>query len=65
MTVTGDAAGGSALSEAAIAAWEDPPRAAQPGAAPVLAIDGFAGPLDWLLDMVRAQKIDLARLSRS
>jgi len=29
----------------------------------VLAIDGFAGPLDWLLDMVRAQKIDLARLS--
>ena len=36
---------------------------ARPDAAPVLTVDGFAGPLDWLLEMVRAQKIDLARLS--
>lgn len=52
-----------AVTEAAIAAWEDPPRVRHPGAAPVLSIAGFAGPLDWLLEMVRAQKIDLARLS--
>lgn len=52
-----------AVTAAAIAAWEDPPRARHPGAAPVLSIAGFAGPLDWLLEMVRAQKIDLARLS--
>jgi segregation and condensation protein A len=31
--------------------------------APVLAVDGFAGPLDWLLEMTQAWKIDLARLS--
>ena len=49
--------------EAAIADWEGPSRMARPDAAPVLAVDGFAGPLDWLLEMVRAQKIDLARLS--
>jgi segregation and condensation protein A len=43
--------------------WGDPPRADRPGTAPVLAVDGFAGPLDWLLEMARARKIDLARLS--
>ena len=48
---------------AAIAAWEDPPRGAARDTAPVLSVDGFAGPLDWLLEMVRGQKIDLARLS--
>jgi segregation and condensation protein A len=48
---------------AAISAWEDPPRAAPTDAAPVLAVDGFEGPLDWLLEMAQAQKIDLARLS--
>ena len=26
-------------------------------------MDGFAGPLDWLLEMARAHRIDLARLS--
>jgi segregation and condensation protein A len=45
------------------AAWEDPHRAACAGSAPVLSVEGFEGPLDWLLEMVRAQKIDLARLS--
>ncbi len=32
-------------------------------AAPVLAVDGFEGPLDWLLELARTHKIDLARLS--
>jgi segregation and condensation protein A len=48
---------------AEISAWEDPPRAAVPDSAPVLAVDGFEGPLDWLLEMAQARKIDLARLS--
>ena len=29
----------------------------------MLAVDGFEGPLDWLLEMARARRIDLARLS--
>jgi segregation and condensation protein A len=47
-----------------LADWEDPPRS-RPGAgsAPVLSTDGFEAPLDWLLEMVTAQKIDLGRLS--
>jgi len=44
-------------------AWEKPTRSASDGAAPVLAVDGFEGPLDWLLEMARTQQIDLARLS--
>ena len=55
--------GESAELVAEISAWEDPQRAAPPGSAPVLAVDGFEGPLDWLLEMVQARKIDLARLS--
>ena len=55
--------GESAELVAEISAWEDPPRAAPPGSAPVLAVDGFEGPLDWLLEMAQARKIDLARLS--
>jgi len=44
--------------------WEGPARRqAPPGAAPVLAIDGFEGPLDWLLELARTRRIDLARLS--
>ena len=31
--------------------------------APVLVVDGFTGPLDWPLAMVRANRIDLVRLS--
>ena len=56
-------AGESAELVAEISAWEDPPRAAPPESAPVLAVDGFEGPLDWLLEMAQARKIDLARLS--
>jgi segregation and condensation protein A len=43
--------------------WGDPPRTIGAEAAPVLSVDGFEGPLDWLLEMTRAKKIDLARLS--
>jgi segregation and condensation protein A len=51
-----------ALSEAS--AWEDAPPVTAGSAvlAPILSVTGFEGPLDWLLDMVRAQKIDLAKL---
>jgi segregation and condensation protein A len=41
----------------------EPPGAAADGAAPWLAVAGFDGPLDLLLALVRAQQIDLARLS--
>jgi segregation and condensation protein A len=47
----------------AVSTWEDLPRREPADGAPVLSIDGFAGPLDWLLEMARAKKIDLARLS--
>jgi segregation and condensation protein A len=47
----------------AVPTWEDAPHGEQTDGAPVLSIDGFAGPLDWLLEMARAKKIDLARLS--
>ena len=53
----------TARTEAAVSDWEDPPRRPSPGAVPILAAEGFAGPLDWLLEMARAQKIDLAKLS--
>ena len=44
-------------------AWEDPPRhKADPGRAPVLAVDGWDGPLDWLLELARSRRIDLAKL---
>jgi segregation and condensation protein A len=48
-------------------AWDDSLRIAPASnasrTAPILSVDGFEGPLDWLLEMARAQKIDLARLS--
>ena len=45
-------------------AWDMPPRRrpASP-ASPVLAVAGFEGPLDWLLELARARKVDLTRLS--
>lgn len=52
-----------ANAEASAQAWELPGREPPAGAAPVLAVDGFEGPLDWLLEMARAQRIDLAKLS--
>ncbi len=60
----GSAAKDSDQGVLALEDWEPPPRR-QPGlaAAPVLAVDGFEGPLDWLLDLARTRRIDLARLS--
>ena len=44
--------------------WKQPPRRRPgPNAPPMLAVDGFEGPLDWLLDLARTRRIDLARLS--
>lgn len=40
-----------------------PSAPSPPDGPPVLAIDGFDGPLDWLLEMVRTGRINLARLS--
>ena len=45
-----------------VAAWENLPRLADATDAPLLSADGFEGPLDWLLEMARAQKIDLAKM---
>lgn len=42
---------------------DGPPRAEPGPAAFVVDLDGFAGPLDLLLDLARAQKVDLARIS--
>ena len=42
--------------------WEDPPRVVRGDTAPVLSVEGFEGPLDWLLELARARKINLARL---
>jgi len=62
-----DAVSDAAVADRGGAGWEGPPRdgaaTAALLAAPVLSVDGFEGPLDWLLEMARAQKIDLARLS--
>ena len=54
---------GADLSAELVAGWEDPPRAGHGVGAPVLTVEGFEGPLDWLVEMARAGKIDLARLS--
>ena len=43
--------------------WDVPPRRLPNATSPVLAVDGFEGPLDWLLQMARTRKLDLARLS--
>ena len=34
-----------------------------PASAPVVQLDGYEGPIDFLLELARAQKVDLARLS--
>ena len=43
--------------------WGDAPRRPPANATPVLTVAGFEGPLDWLLEMARARRIDLATLS--
>ncbi len=39
------------------------PGSGSDAAAPLLQLDGFEGPLDLLLELARAQKVDLARIS--
>ena len=63
MTDAGDLAAAPAAAAPEPTGSEDPPRVARTNTAPVLSVDGVTGPLDWLLDMARAKKIDLARLS--
>ena len=63
MTDAADLATATSPVTPAVSTWEDPRRGEPADGAPVLSIDGFAGPLDWLLEMARAKKIDLARLS--
>ncbi|WP_458098426.1 segregation and condensation protein A [Roseomonas sp. WA12] len=51
---------------AAAEVWEGEGRAAQSQlthATPRLSVEGFEGPLDFLLEMVRRQRVDLGRLS--
>ncbi|TLU70727.1 segregation and condensation protein A [Lichenicoccus roseus] len=46
------------------AEWEQAPCALRrESEAPVLSVDGFEGPLDWLLELVRTHRLDLSRLS--
>ncbi|MBP0447826.1 segregation/condensation protein A [Roseomonas sp. SSH11] len=57
-----------AAAGAEAASWEGEGRGAQSGSAPLhlaprLSVDGFEGPLDFLLEMVRRQRVDLGRLS--
>ena len=56
------ARGGQAVSAEDLA-WEGPGRQAPPSDVPVLRVAGFEGPLDWLLEQVRAHRVDLACLS--
>lgn len=43
---------------------EEPARAGgPPSGAPVLSVEGFEGPLDWLLELARTQRTDLRKLS--
>ncbi len=41
----------------------DPTRGRARAGSPVLSVGGFKAPLDWLVEMARGRKIDLARLS--
>ncbi|WP_428390978.1 segregation and condensation protein A [Lichenicoccus sp.] len=43
--------------------WDAPLRRLPNATSPVLVVDGFEGPLDWLLQLARTRKLDLARLS--
>jgi len=62
-----DAAAGAALPRGQpgppSSAWDVPPRHLSAATPPTLAVDGFEGPLDGLLALARARKVDLARLS--
>ncbi len=59
----GPAAGRAQPRSASDAEWEamDPPASSD--AAPMLSVDGFEGPLDWLVEMARTRKLDLSQFS--
>ena len=48
---------------AAVPGWESASWSTRPLGAPVLSVDGVEGPLDWLVEMARARKLDLSKLS--
>lgn len=48
--------------DAAADTWTEAERPRAP-AAPLLEVEGFAGPLDFLVDMVRRDRVDLSQLS--
>ncbi len=44
-------------------AWAEPSRRMpSPGAPPILTVDGWDGPLDWLLELARNRRIDVGKL---
>ena len=51
MNDTAGSASAALVADALVSAWEDPPRDDRTDAAPLLAVDGFEGPLDWWLEM--------------
>jgi len=61
--VTGTVDGETRPAGRTLTAPEDPSHAGRTDKAPRLSVDGFDGPLDGLLEMARAHKIDLASLS--
>ena len=65
MTGAADSAAAAEGARADLSGWEDPPRVVRGDTAPVLSADGVEGPLDWLLEMARAKKLDLAKAARS
>jgi segregation and condensation protein A len=54
--------GSGIMAPAADVFSEDPVRAS-PSAGPVLVVDGFEGPLDWLLELARNERIDIRKVS--
>jgi len=61
--VTGTVDGETRPAGRTLTAPKDPSHAGRTELAPRLSVEGFDGPLDGLLEMARAQKIDLASLS--
>jgi segregation and condensation protein A len=51
------------LSAATLVGWMEPSEITPPQQDLVLRLEGFEGPMDLLLDLARAQKVDLAKIS--
>jgi segregation and condensation protein A len=63
MSDSTDSAAVARAADEARAGWADKLRGDRTDAAPILAVDGFEGPLDWWLEMARGQTIDFSKLS--